>query len=202
MKKVASVPYAVGEAYDFYDDRLIIDGTEILYHEILGYGYLLTHKSTSINLIPAANSTSFNVTLVLNDGQKFKFGRHAGSVMYFKTEKQRTVDLIFSEVIKCIEVLVAPNVYEKLINYLAQDGASIQIGKLIITKQGLTYKRNWGKKYLYPDEYYGADITQGQVHVWGVDRRKGSKKFFSCTLSYINAPLLPYILNTLFGQEV
>ncbi|MCX6727850.1 MAG: hypothetical protein NTX11_03505 [Candidatus Saccharibacteria bacterium] len=60
MKKIATVPYAPGKSYDFYSDHCVINGEEIEYDQIEGYGYLLTHKSNSVYFIPVANSTSFS----------------------------------------------------------------------------------------------------------------------------------------------
>jgi len=191
-KKLAEVPYDTGKSYDFYEDKLLVDYREISYGSIVGYGYLLTHKSNSVNFIPVSNSTTFTIYFDLG-GEKFQFGRYANGAMAFKTSKQKTVDLIFSEVYKCLEILIAPLVFEKCLNTLRGAG-ELKIGGLTISGTELSKKGLFGGVKTLPlSEYETTTIAQGAVKVYG----RNKKLFFSCPLSVINAPLTGAILETL-----
>lgn len=194
MKKLAVVPYDIDKSYDFYDDRLIVDGRTIEYDEIQGYGYLLTHKSNSVNLIPVSNSTTFTVYLDLGN-EIFQFGRYANGAMSFKTNKQKTIDLIFSEVYKCLEILIAPQVFSKCKDVLRSNG-ELKIGSLTITRHEIIKKSTFGTKSLPLSEYLQTTVGQGMVKVYG----QNNKMFFSCALSVINAPLIGPMLNGLTNK--
>jgi len=197
MKRVAAVPYAPGRAYEFYDDRVIIDDAIIYYSEIIGYSYHLTHKKTSVNLIPAANTTSFRVYFDIGERHPFNFGKSSSSVMYFKSDKQRTLDVIFTELVRCIEALIAPEVFKRLILPIVTENKALTIGKLTINQFGLSKKTNFGNKSLYASEIGSSSIRQGYAIVSDYQ----DKNFYTCHLSTMNAPLLPDIINALYGAE-
>jgi len=197
MKKVAIVPYAPGRAYEFYDDRVIIDDTIIHYSEIKGYSYLLSHKKTSIDFIPAGNSTSFTVYFDVGQKKPFHFGRSHSSVMYFKTDEQRTLDVIFTELVRCIEALIAPDVFKKLVLPIVAENMPLTIGSLTINQAGLTKKTTFGQKSIYASEIGWAGVHQG----FAIVKDSRNKNFFSCSLSTMNAPLIPDILNALYSAE-
>lgn len=197
MKKVAVVPYAPGKAYEFYDDRLIVENKVIHYSEIRGYSYILAHKKTSIDLIPAGNSTNFTVYFDIGQKKPFNFGRSASGLMYFKTDKQRTLDVIFSELVRCIEALIAPDVFRKLVIPVVTENKPLTIGKLTITKAGLTKKTTFGQKNIIASDIGWAGIQQG----YAIIKDGRNKAFFSCHLSTMNAPLIPDILNALYGPN-
>ena len=194
MKKLAVVPYDVDKSYDFYDDRLIVDGRTIAYDEIQGYGYLLTHKSNSVNFIPISNSTNFTIYLDLG-GETFQFGRYANSAMAIKTKKQKTIDLIFSEVYKCVEILIAPLVFAKCKEVLRNNG-ELKIGTFTITRHELIKKSLFGSKTLPLSEYGQTTVGQGMVKVFA----KNNKLFFSCALSVMNAPIIGPMLDGLTNR--
>lgn len=194
MERIATVPYAPGQAYDFYEDRLVVNGSEILFEDIDGYSYSLTHSSQSVYLVPVANSASFSINIDVGNKKPFSFGRRASAPMLFKTEKHRTVDIIFAEVVKCLDVLVAPFVLRKLGRELDETSA-IHIGNLTISTDGLQTKGFRKVKRLPSGSIGSCKMAQGFVRV----SDKNGKQFFSCSMNVINAPLLPDILDALFG---
>lgn len=195
MEKIATVPYAQGQAYDFYEKGCVIDGEKIRYDDIKGFGLLLTHKSNSVNLVPISNSTSFSVEFDLGD-RIFHFGRSSSNAMLFKSKKQKTIDLVYSEVVKCIEALIAPRVLEKCLHEFKTNG-QLKIGDLTITTTKLIKKGMFGSKELPIEEYTDTRVNQGRVSVLN----KKGKAFYTVSLSGINAPLIQPIMDILLGIE-
>jgi len=195
MGLLASVPYAVGKSYDFYDDRLEVEDSIMYYNDILGYAYLLTRVSNSVNFVPTHTTTKFTVYLDYGASKPFSFGRSSSAPLASKSSKQKTVELVYSEVVKLLGYFIAPLVYEKCIQVLNDDGY-IMIGKLEISYDGLFKKTLMSKKSLPKDEYLGSDVLQGKVRVFSNDQ----KVFYSCSLSEMNAPLISPILNTIYSD--
>lgn len=197
MPKIASVPYAPGLSYDFYDNKLVIGSDEIAYRDIEGYGFLLTHKKQSVNFIPIANSTRFTFLLDLGDDGIYKFGSNSSGISAFRTNKQRTMDTVYSETVKCMNALITPMVLEKMFNTLDEDG-EVRVGKLIIRPDELVKKTTFSSKDLPLSKYSAYKFAQGKVNLYQKDKKV---PFYSDFLSTINAPLLPDFLAHLLKMQ-
>lgn len=196
MKIIASVPYADNASYDFYEDRMMDGEVEYLYDEIDGYGFSLTHHSTSIYYVPVSKSADF-IFIFEVAGQVYHLKGRSGGVMSFKNEKVQTNDLIFSELYKCVQTLIAPVIVKKCIDTFANTGR-LSIDTLTITNEGIEKKQFFKSKILPFDQYHRTEISQGRVYIYST---KG-KLFYNASTEDINAPLLGYILDILLGREI
>jgi hypothetical protein len=190
-KKIASVPYEKNESFDFYEDKMIFDSKEIKYNILEGYGYLLTNGSTNIYGIPASNSTSFDIRFSVGGNKTIEFSKSTTSAMLFKGEKHDVVGLIYIELVKCIEAIIAPYIYQKLWDKLLS-GNEIMIGGLTISIDSIRKKSFWGEKEMV--QYGQTIIGGGFVTV----KDANGKIFHSSSLCNINAPLLKPILDNIF----
>jgi hypothetical protein len=197
VPKIASVPYAPGLSYDFYDDKLVIGSDEIAYSDIDGYGFLLTHRTQSVYFVPVANSTKFTILLDLGDKGIYKFGSNSAGVSAFRTDKQKTMDTVYSETVKCTDALIAPIVIEKMFNTL-KEGGEVTVGRLTIRPNQLIKKTTFSTKELPLSKYSAYKFAQGRVNLYQNDK-KGA--FHSDLLSTINAPLLPTFLGYLLKMQ-
>jgi hypothetical protein len=194
-KLLAQVPYAPEESFDFYDDRLVINQDTFLYGDIEGYGFLLTNKSQSINFVPISNSTSFELNIFENK-QKYTYSKNASNVMLFKNNKQLTVNLIYTELVKCIDAFIAPYVYQRVLKDY-EESERIVIGGFTLDGDVMIKKGAFGgQKELNFGYYTGTKIVAGQVKICGPD----NKVFYQCSLSQYNAPLAGPILDTIFDR--
>ena len=195
LKLLAQVPFAPEESFDFYEDRLVVNQDEYLYENIEGYGFLLTNKSQSVNFIPIANSTVYELN-IFEKGQRYTYSKNAGNAMLFKNNKQRTVAVIYVELVKCIDTFIAPHVYQKVIKDY-EENEHIVIGGLTLDGDAIIKKGAFGRqKELSLGYYTGTRIEAGQVKICG----PGNKIFYQCALSQYNAPLAGPILNTIFDS--
>lgn len=194
MKLLAKVPYDVDKSYEFYNDRLVIEEAEYFYKDIDGYGFGLTHSSTSIYLVPVGNSSSYIFRLWIGD-KMYGLNKSASNVMLFKNKKQRTIDMIFSELVQCVEAFIAPEVYKKNIDLYFEQGW-INLGEITL-RDGVLYKKGFfGTKELSLNEYGFTSIQQGTVNIYNSNK----KLFYSCSLTEYNAPLIGVFLDALTGR--
>lgn len=194
MKLLAQVPYDTEKSYDFYEDRLVVDGSEFKYEDIDGYGYLLMTKSTSINLIPVGNSTSYSFHIFEGD-QEYRYDKSAGNVMLFKNKKQKTINVIFTELVTCVQTFIAPGVFAKNLNLFKEQGW-LTLAGLTLSEDTLIKKTMFGQKELHLSEYGQTVIAAGRVKVYNAN----NKLFYDGSLSEYNAPLMGAILDTLVGK--
>jgi hypothetical protein len=190
---LAKVPYKNGGSFDFYDDYLAFDGNEIDYDIIEGYSYHLQNTSQSVYFIPVANYTKMSVSFWVGGNRVVHFNRSASAAMLIKGDRQKTVELVFSELVKCIEALVAPIVVPKWIDRIRR-GESLQVGGITISEDSITKKTAFGQKEM--QEYGFYRIVQGSVYLYD----PSGKIFTHAALSIINAPILPYLLDEFFGN--
>lgn len=191
---VASIPYAEGKSIDYYDDHIILKNKAIYYEDITGYGYLLSTYHKSINFIPIANSKTVNLSISTgNDRKAVVFSRKIEMPMYFHSKKQADLDVIFSEIVKITDAVLAQRVLNDLYRKV-RNGETLDIGGLIIEEDSIRRKGTFKEKEL--EEYGRTLIHAGQVFVMdGQD-----KQFFSTSLGRINAPLLGSLLDALFKE--
>lgn len=191
---IASIPYADGKSIDYYADRIIFNNKEIFYDDITGYGYLLSTYRHSINLIPTYNSKTVSLSLSTgNDGKPTVFSRKIEMPMWFHSQKQADLDIIFSEIVKITDAVLAQRVINDLYRRV-KNGETLDIGGLIIEEDSIRRKGTFKEKEL--EEYGRTYIGAGQVVV--EDGR--GKQFFSTSLGRINAPLLGSLLDALFRE--
>lgn len=190
---LATVPYAPGKSFDFYNDVVTFLKYEIAYDDIDGYSFGLLDKSYSVSYIPVGNSRSININFLVGR-RAVSFTKSASSPMLFKGDRHDTIQLIFSELVKCIETFVAPYVFEKLCLQL-DEGASIKIGGLTLTNDSIIKKVPFGKKEM--EEYGYTSIEQGYVKI----HYPNGEVYDSISLSVMNAPMVPYILDKYFRDE-
>jgi len=199
MTKIASVAISEDESYDFYNDRLVVGVDEIPYECIEGYGFLLTHRKQGVDFVPVANSTKFTILLDLGKDGVYKFGDQSFGVSAFRTSKQRAIDQIYTDTVKCIDTILTPMILKKMFNTLREEG-EVAVGKLTIHPDKLINVTTFRTKRLPLSSYTSYKFAQGKVHLYESGR---SLPFFSTYLSTINAPLLPAFLGYLlkFGKE-
>ena len=195
MAKIASVNISENESYDFYDDKLVIGEDEIPYQYIEGYGFLLTHRKQGVDFVPVANSTSFTIFLDLGENGVYKFGDRSFGVSAFRTNKQRAIDQVYSDTVKCIDSILTPMVLKKMLTTLKEDG-EVAVGKLTIQPDTLFNVTSFRTKQLPLQRYTSYKFAQGKVSLYESGK---SLPFFSTYLSTINAPLLPAFLGYLLN---
>lgn len=189
---LASIPYEKDKAIEYYDDCIVFNRSKIFYDDIAGYGYSLTSFSQSIYFIPTYNSKTVSLSFSLgNDTKPETISIKAEMAFGFHTQRQADLELIFAEIIRITDVILAQLVLDKLYARV-RNGESLNIGGLIIEDNSIRRKGMFKEKEL---EQYGRTYTQaGQVVVEDGDGRR----FFSTTLGNINAPLLGFLLDALF----
>ena len=191
---IASVPYAEGKSIDYYEDRIVFNNKEIFYEDITGYGYLLSTLHNSINLIPTANSKTVELTISTgNDDKPILFKKKVEMPFWFHSKKQADLDIIFSEIVKITDAVLAQHVVNELYRKV-RNGETLDIGGLIIEEDSIRRKGTFKEKEL--DEYGRTLIHAG--HVFVMDGQ--DKQFFSMSLGAINAPLLGSLLDALFRE--
>jgi len=199
MAKIASVTISEDESYDFYNDKLVVGTDEIPYESIEGYGFLLTHRKHGVDFVPVINTTSFTILLDLGEDGIYRFGDHSFGVSAFRTNKQRTIDQIYADTVKCIDSILTPMILKKMFKVLREEG-EVAVGKLTIQPDTLINVTMFRTKQLPLSRYTSYKFAQGKVHLYENGR---SLPFFSTYLSTINAPLLPAFLGYLlkFSKE-
>lgn len=191
---LASIPFAKGKAIEYYTDRVIFNRSEIFYDDITGYSYSLTSFSQSIYFIPAYNSKTVTLSFSLgNDAKPKTISIKADMISGFRTQRQADLELIFAEIIRVTDAILAQSVLNKLYSRV-HDGESLNIGGLIIEKDSIKRKGMFKEKEL--EQYGRTSMQAGQVVV---EDNEG-KQFFSTTLGNINAPLLGSLLDALFKE--
>ena len=191
---VASVPYAEGKSIDYYEDRIVFNNKEIFYEDITGYGYLLSTYRHSINLIPTYNSKTVTLSISTGDDKRATvFSREFAMPMRFHSQKQADLDVIFSEIVKITDAILAQRVVNELYRKV-RNGETLDIGGLIIEEDSIRRKGTFKEKEL--DEYGQTLIHAG--HVFVMDGQ--NKQFFSMSLGAVNAPLLGSLLDALFRE--
>jgi hypothetical protein len=190
---LATVPYAQGRAVEFYDDCVVFNSKQLNYEDITGYGYLLLNQSTSVFYIPILNSRSIKLAFSTGDDSKPTFfQREITNFLLLHSERQNELNLIFSELVKLTEVIIAPLVYENLIKAI-RAGETVNIAGLHIGKDSVSRSGTFRSKEM--EQYGYASVGYGQVVV----KDGEDKVFFSASLASINAPLIKPILDSLFG---
>jgi len=191
---IASVPYAEGKSIDYYDDRIVFNHTEIFYDDITGYGYLLSTYRSSINMIPISNSKTVSLSISTGDDRKaVVFSRKYEMPMWFHSKKQADLDIIFSEIVKITDAVLAQRVINDLYCRVRK-GESLNIGGLIIEENSVRKRGTFKEKEL--EQYGRSYISAGQVFVEDGE----GKHFFSVSLGSINAPLLGSLLDAIFKE--
>ena len=191
---VASIPYADGKSIDYYEDRIVFNSKEIFYEDITGYGYLLSTYRHSINLIPTYNSKTVTLSISTGDDRRAAvFSREFAMPMRFHSQKQADLDIIFSEIVKITDTVLAQRVINDLYRSV-RGGETLDIGGLIIEEDSVRRKGTFKEKEL--EQYGRSYISAGQVFVEDGE----GKQFFSTSLGRINAPLLGSLLDALFKE--
>ena len=139
----------------------------------------------------------FTILLDLGENGIYKFGDRSFGVSAFRTNKQRAIDQVYTDTIKCIDALLTPMILKKMFNTLKEDG-EVAVGKLTIQPDALINVTSFRTKQLPLQSYTSYKFAQGKVHLY----QKGkSLPFFSTYLSTINAPLLPTFLGYLIRSS-
>jgi len=190
---LASVPYAQGEAVEFYDDCVVFNSKQLKYKDITGYGYLLLNRSTSVLYIPIFNNRSIALSFSMGDDSKPTiFRREITNFLLMHSERQNELNLIFSELVKLTEAIIAPLVYKSLMRAI-KTGETVNLAGLRIGKDSVSRSGLFRSKEM--DQYGYTSIGYGQVVV----KDGAGNVFFSASLATINAPLVKPILDSLFG---
>lgn len=106
---IATVPYAHGDAIEYYEDSIVFCSKQIYYEDITGYGYLLRNESVSVLYFPILNSRQITLAFSTgNDTKPTSFTRVITNFMLFHTQRQNELDIVFSEAVKITEALIAP----------------------------------------------------------------------------------------------
>ena len=195
-KPLAVVPYDTGKSYDFFEDKISFENGSIYYKDIRGFGYLLSRTKNSIDFIPTYNSSEYRVKFDIGESKPLVIGKSASAPLFLKTNKQQTINLIFVELVKCIDALIAPSVFVKCMESYRKNG-SISIGDLTITEHGIAAKSTFRTKTLLAGDYSGTTAHQGHAYIANSE----GKIFKSISLLEINAPLLQPILDTLYSNN-
>ena len=165
MTRVASIVVSEDESYDFYDNKLIVGEDEIPYEYIQGFGFLLTHRKQGVDFVPIANSTSFTILLDLGKNGIYKFGHRSLGVSAFRTNKQRSLDRVYSDTIKCIDELLSPLILKKMLNTLSENG-EVSVGKLTIKPDYLFNVTSFRTKQIPLHKYTSYKFAQGKVRLY------------------------------------
>lgn len=190
---IASIPYKNGKSIDFYEDRIILKNKEIYYDDISGYSFLLKSFQQSVYFIPIFNVRSVTFCISTgNDKKAVTFLRELLMPLWFHSRKQLDLDVVFSEVFKLSDALIAEHVLNKLMNQIS-DGESINIGGLIINKEYVKTQGAFKEKKL--QNYGRTYMSEGSVIV----EDDQGRMFFSTSLGTINAPLLQPVLDAVKG---
>lgn len=116
--------------------------------------------------------------------------------MNFKNDKQKTTQLVYEELTKCIDTLLAPTVFRNILNAYIAEGY-VTIAELTIDSESLTCKAFFGKTKSLPlEDYSHTNLSQGTVSVYG----RNDKLFYSCNLNDYNAPLMSSVIGVISGQ--
>jgi len=191
---IASIPYAGGRSIDYYEDRIIFENKEIFYDDITGYGYLLSTYRHSIYYIPVYNSKTVTLSISTGDDRKAAvFSMRVAMLSGFHSKKQADLDIIFSEIVKITDAVLAKQVLNNLYHRV-RDGESLDIGGLIVEEDSVRRRGIFQEKEL--EQYGRTYISAGKVNVEDGE----GKWFFSTSLGSINAPLLGSLLDILFGE--
>ena len=113
--------------------------------------------------------------------------------MRFHSQNQADLDVIFSEIVKITDAILAQPTVNRLYRSVTS-GESLNVGGLIIEEDSLRVKGMFKEKEM--EEYGRTYIHAGYVTV--EDAR--GKQFFSTSLGTINAPLLGSLLDALFRE--
>lgn len=191
MTLLAQIPYGINKSYDFYSDRLISDDKEILYRDMAGYGYSLTNSSFSLNFLPIVNSTGYSFR-IYTDHNSFNFSKTGSNLMNFKNKKQKAMNIIFGEIVKCTDAILLPQILEGSLNNYRL-GNPINLGTLTCVNGMLIKKTTFGQKELNLSDYGQTVLAAGRVKIMN----KRGEPFYICSLDEFNAPLIGNILDNL-----
>jgi len=191
---IASIPFDEGKEIEYYEDRVIFNRNEIFYEDITGYAYSMTSFSQSVYFIPAYNSKTVTLSFSVGDDTKpISLVVKAEMLSGFHNQRQADLEVIFSEIIKITDAILAQAVLNKLYHRIKQ-GESLSVAGLIVEEDSIRRKGLFKEKEL--EQYGRTYLRAGQVIVEDGQGRQ----FFSVSLGTINAPLLGYLLDALFKE--
>ena len=144
--------------------------------------------------MPVYNSKTVMLQISTGDDKKATvFSRKVEMPSGFHSEKQADLDIIFSEIVKITDAVLAQRVLNELYRKVRR-GETLDIGGLIIEADSIRKKGIFKEKEL--DEYGTTLIDAGRVFV--MDGQE--EQFYSMSLGTVNAPLLGSLLNILFRE--
>lgn len=181
----------------FYERHFIYRGEHINYTEVDGMAYLLTRTRNSINFIPTHATSSFEIKLEAK-GQVHKIDASASSFMWFKGEGEKEKQELFAKLIYVLDVLIKPFVLINLLLKFSRE-KELKIDTLSISSVGFSQKRLWRSPTVVPwSDFYNAVLEAGALRLYKNDQKKKYREFFACSLSAMNAPVIPDFCSFLF----
>ena len=169
----------------FKEDKVIYNGRTLMYKEADVISYQAVGRS--VNLIPISQSYSYRVGA---KGETIDIS--FGTSLYIGNKKKQDV---WAQLIHVSKHLIEPTIVQKLLRSVFQDGRSIKIGSLEITREGYSRGKLFGgREYVsWQDVIYIPKLSSGNVIVW---KDKGGKGvvFDTISMSIPNAVILPELL--------
>ena len=183
-----------GRNVNFYDDHLEFDGNHIRYADI---AVMDSHATSAWGyaLIVWYSYTTMYLRFTLYNGQKYKINASGMSVWSIGTTRssKKLWPALFGAAYDIVAKSMAQNVLKQI-----QSGATVNLAGLEINRKFSMYKKVFKQQPIYINEQnFGACGRDGYA-VRVVD--KGGQKLFATSDDDPNALLLPYVLNTLYGN--
>jgi hypothetical protein len=121
--------------------------------------------------------------------------------MWFKGEGEKSEETLFTHLVFVLDNLIKSSVLVNLLLHY-EKCKELSVGDLTIKPEGLYKKRFWRSPQFLPwSGLFNAVLRQGFLVVLKRDPKKGHKDFFACSLSVMNAILLPELCTFLFQEN-
>ena len=196
---LVSVNISKSQTLLFYEDFLVYKGNRINYNEIQGISYLWTKTTTSVYFVPVNTSSKYSIEIETH-GRVYDIDFSSGFLNFGQGEKER--EELFAKIVHILDVVIKPFVITNLLLKYVQNGELFISDSLTINPTGLYKKRLWrSPDFLAWRDYYNSTLFQGNVHIYKDDARKKYAPYFACSMSVMNAVVMPDLLNFLFQNN-
>jgi hypothetical protein len=184
----------------FYDTFVDINGDTVKYDDIAIFQSEATDSSTMIYFY-YSKSFSFDFDLTTYDGIKHRLKR-TGYAAYgigpYKRIKEE-----YESIAPTFYNLVLPKVGERVIDRI-ENGATANIGGLVITKDKMVYEKNKKKTYVITKSNFDRAVNNSSyaANYAEIYIRDEKKPIFRISLNEPNARLIVPIANYFFENRV
>lgn len=169
------------------------------YEDTYGISYSLSRTNWSVNFFRTNVSSKYKVKF-RGIGKVFAIttSRHS---LFHDEAPHKDIEEDFIRLIGAIERHVTKFILGNLLMRFNNED-QLKIGLLVITPQGLFRKRLFRKdKYLPWQQYYGSNLSNGEVYLYEKNEVVMYKKFYKCPVGITNAVMLPDLLGLIMFQQ-